>query len=490
MNNSTLLLIIVFLPGVAGILGAVFLNTKLLHRFFLLLSYVILFLCSLLYYKFSFLGYEPISVINDWISIGNTKVDFYFKLDGLNAPLVLLGGILTVVAVHASNNIKDRQKEYYLWMFLLITGVFGVFLSFDLILFFFFFELEIIPLFFLISIWGSGRKEYSAMKFLLFTLSGSAMMIIGFLCLYFSSSGTFNIDELSVMEFDWIIPSTWVFLLIFIGFSIKLPMWPLHGWLPDAHTDAPTAASVLLAGLLLKMGGYGILRICYSIMPSEAIELSTIISILGAISVIYGALLTLKQTDLKRIVAFSSVSHMGYILVGLSAFASDDKMIQKLGLSGASFQMVSHGLITGLLFYLVGIIYEKFKTREVANLGGLATKFKFTSIGLAISGMASLGLPGTSGFVSELMIFMGGFSQFSITTSISVFGVVLAAGYILWMLQRVIYGELNPKFSKLNDINLIEKIPVFILLISIIFLGIYPKFVTDVLNIGLTTIIK
>ena len=484
-----MLLVLIFSPLVFGVLGSIFINKNILNRFFIFVSYFILLLTSVIYYRFAYQGYEPIAVVSDWINIGNTNVDFYFKLDGLNAPLVLLGGILTVVAVHASNKIKERQREYYFWMFLLITGVFGVFLSFDLILFFFFFELEIIPLFFLISIWGSGRKEYSAMKFLLFTLSGSAMMIVGFLCLYFSA-GTFNIDELSVSTFEWVMPSTFVFLLIFIGFSIKLPMWPLHGWLPDAHTDAPTAASVLLAGLLLKMGGYGILRICYFIMPSEAIELSTIISIFGAISVIYGALLTLKQTDLKRIVAFSSVSHMGYILIGLSAFASEDKVFQKLGLSGASFQMVSHGLITGLLFYLVGIIYEKCKTREVSLLGGLATQFKFTSVALAISGMASLGLPGTSGFVSELMIFMGGFSMYSISTSVSVFGVVLAAGYILWMLQRVIYGELNPKYSNLKDMNTMEKIPVILLVISIIFLGIYPKFVTDVLNVGLTGIIN
>ena len=492
MSNSDLMLILIFSPMIFGIFGSALINKNILDKFFLSFSYFVLILSSYLYYQFSYQGYEPISVLNNWISIGETKVEFYFKLDGLNAPLVLLGGILTVVAVHASRSIKERKREYYLWMFLLISGVFGVFLSFDLILFFFFFELEIIPLFFLISIWGSGRKEYSAMKFLLFTLSGSAMMIVGFLCLYFSSAGTgtFNIDTLSSTDFEWIIPSTFVFILIFVGFSIKLPMFPLHGWLPDAHTDAPTAASVLLAGLLLKMGGYGILRICYFIMPNEAVELSGIISVFGAVSVIYGALLTLKQTDLKRIVAFSSVSHMGYILIGISAFASNDMTFKKLGLSGASFQMVSHGLITGLLFYLVGIIYEKCKTREVSSLGGLATQFKFTSIALAISGMASLGLPGTSGFVSELMIFMGGFQNFSITTSVSVFGVVLAAGYILWMLQRVIYGELNPKYSKLNDMNFVEKIPVVILIVSIIFLGIYPKFIIDVLNIGIAGIIN
>ena len=489
MSNSIILLSIVFIPAIGGILGAIFLKDKLLEKFVYLISYIQLILCTYIYIQFAFFGYEQISVLYEWINIGKVNVDFYIKLDGLNAPLILLAGILTTVAVHASNHIRERINEYYFWLFLLITGVFGVFLSFDLILFFFFFELEIIPMFFLISIWGTGRKEYSAMKFLLFTLSGSALIIIGFLCIYFSS-GTFNLDELNRIQINWIIPSTFVFILIFIGFSIKLPMLPFHGWLPDAHTDAPTAASVLLAGLLLKMGGYGIIRICYSLMSSDAQNLSLIISVFGVISVIYGALMTLRQTDLKRLVAFSSVSHMGYILIGLSAFSSSDLITQKLGLSGASLQMVSHGLITGLLFYLVGGIYEKCKTREVYELGGLSSHFKFTSVALAISGMASLGLPGTSGFIAEIMVFMGGFAEYNILTSISVFGVVLADGYILWMLQRVIFGTSNNDYSKLSDLNIVEKIPVLILLFSILFIGIYPRFITDVLNIGINGIIN
>ena len=238
------------------------------------------------------------------------------------------------------------------------------------------------------------------------------------------------------------------------------------------------------------MGGYGIIRICYPLMSSDARDLSLIISIFGVISVIYGALMTLRQSDLKRLVAFSSVSHMGYILIGLSAFSSSDLITQKLGLSGASLQMVSHGLITGLLFYLVGGIYERCKTREVSELGGLSNNFKFSSVALAISGMASLGLPGTSGFIAEIMVFMGGFAEYSILTSISVFGVVLAAGYILWMLQRVIFGTSNKDYTKLTDLNIVEKIPVIILLFSILLIGIYPKFITDVLNIGLNEIIN
>ncbi len=300
-----------------------------------------------------------------WIPAIN--VQYFMGLDGLSLPLLLLTTLIGFIAVFVSWKIDLRVREYFAWILVLETGILGVFCSLDLVLFFIFWEVEIIPMYLLISIWGSGRKEYSAMKFVLYTLAGSAMMLAGILLLYFQA-GTFNMVTLAGMGLDSILSSltaTAIFFLILFAFAVKLPVFPFHTWLPDAHTDAPTAVSVILAGILIKMGGYGMLRVCVSIFPETAQNYAPFLIVLAVVGILYGAAVTLRQTDLKRLIAYSSISHMGFVLLGIFA-------LSQVSMTGATLQMVSHGLVTGLLFAMVGLVYEKTHERSIPKLGGLA----------------------------------------------------------------------------------------------------------------------
>ncbi len=419
-----------------------------------------------------------------WIRAGSTGFDiqYFLGVDGLSAVMVILTTFLFVLAVLVSWNIELRPREYFAWMLVLETGVLGVFTSLDLILFFLFWEVELVPMYLLISIWGTGRKEYSAMKFVIFTISGSALMLAGFLVLAFSA-GTFDMTELARMEIrDALIPLPAVFFLIFAAFAVKLPLFPFHTWLPDAHTDAPTAVSVILAGVLLKMGGYGIIRICISILPETAKDYAPWLAAFAAVNVIYGAILTLRQTDLKRLIAYSSVSHMGYVLLGAFALGS-------VGLTGATLQMFTHGTITGLLFVMVGLIYDRAHTRDIAVLSGLAHRMPVIATVFVMAGLASLGLPSMSGFVSELLVFLGTIDKHTAATILAVIGIVLTAGYILWMLLRVFFGPPTPRWAELPDATeWWERLPMAALLTAIITVGIYPATLVDVIETGIQPI--
>ena len=434
--------------------------------------------------------FQLVDRVADWIPIPSFEVQYFLAVDGLSAPLVLLTGLLGMVAIFASWSIEHRVREYFVWLLALQGAVVGVFTSLDFLLFFVFWELELIPMFFLISIWGSGRREYSAMKFLIFTILGSAFMLVGILILYFTT-GSFDMTEMPalVRQASSGVPALLVFLLLFVAFAVKLPVWPLHTWLPDAHTDAPTAASVMLAGVLLKMGAYGMFRLG-GILPEVLRDVSWALAALGVINILYGAVVVFRQTDMKRLIAFSSVSHMGFVLLGLSSAVGVAGSVSSVGLTGASLQMFTHGAITGLLFLLVGYVYERAHTRHIPDLGGLAGRMPILGAALLVAGLASLGLPSTAGFVSEIHVFIGTFPVWSWMTALGAFGVVLTAGYILWMVQRVMLGPLNPRFADLRDATPLELVPIAALVIAIMVVGIFPGTVTDVFATGIKPIVE
>lgn len=416
---------------------------------------------------------------------GVAPIHYHLGVDGLSAMLVLLTGGLFVVASLVSWTVTMRPREYYAWLLVLETAVMGVFCAQDLILFFLFWELELIPMYFLISIWGTGRKEYSAMKFVLYTLAGSALMLVGFLVLG-SAAGTFDMEALAELHItEASISLNAVFWLILAAFAIKLPVIPVHTWLPDAHTDAPTAVSVILAGVLLKMGGYGLIRILIGILPDQFDTFDVYLACLAAASVIYGAILTMRQTDLKRLIAYSSVSHMGYVLLGVSAGAAGSPALREVGLTGASLQMFTHGTITALLFVMVGLVYERTHTREIGDMSGLAHYMPIGATVFVIAGLASLGLPTMSGFVAELLVFLGSVERFEVATIIAVIGILLSAGYILWTVQRVFFGPPDQKWSQLPDTsNLWEQVCMCGLVAVIIGVGVYPSTIVDVIKNG------
>ena len=379
-----------------------------------------------------------------WIpSLG---ISYHVGIDGLSLWLVILTTLLTPLCLlGAWSQIASRVKEFVLFMLLLEAGMIGVFVALDLFLFYVFWEAMLIPMYFLIGIWGHDRRIYAAVKFFLYTFAGSVLMLVAFLVLY-RHVGTFDIPKLVAMPVaPWL--QTWLFLACALAFAIKVPMWPFHTWLPDAHVEAPTAGSVILAGVMLKMGGYGFLRLAIPLFPDAALRLAPLVGVLAVIGIVYGALVSLVQPDLKKLVAYSSVSHLGFVMLGIAGLST-------IGVTGAVYQMLNHGVSTGALFFLVGMLYDRRHTRLISEFGGLRAAMPWYFAMFLLISLSSIAMPGTNGFVGEFLILMGAWSASPKLVAVASLGVILAAAYILWMVKRVFYGELrNPKNQGLPDLS-------------------------------------
>lgn len=433
-------------------------------------------------YLFQFVDTLP------WIPHFN--IQYQVGLDGLSLPMVVLTTLIVFLAVFVSWNITERSRLYFAMMLIMETGVLGVFCSLDLFLFFVMWELELIPMYFLIGLWGGPRREYAALKFILYTMLASALMMICFLAIYFLSvPHTFDVIVLLQNQNSLLAElakplQIALFISLFICFAIKLPMVPFHTWLPDAHVEAPTAISVILAGVLLKMGAYGILRFNMGLFPDLMKWMSIALAALGMINILYGAMLALAQTDFKRVIAYSSVSHMGFVLLGLAAW-------NPIGLNGAVLQMFTHGTITALLFIFVGVVYERTHTRQLAELGGLSQQMPLASGLFVVAALASVGAPGMSGFVSEFLIFTGAYGNsltgmphfaIQILTIAAALGIIIGAAYTLRVTRLVFFGPMSERWQNLKDINQVEIFTVIILFVLVFVLGFFPGFLVDFIN--------
>ncbi len=412
---------------------------------------------------------------HDWIpSIG---VQYFFGVDGIAALLILLTTLLGFIAILSSwTAISERVRQYYIFLLLLQTGMLGVFCALDMFLFYVFWEVMLVPMYFLIGIWGGARRLYAAIKFFLYTLVGSVVMLLGILALYFNSrklpgleqTGTFDVTRWYSMG----VPEDlqfWVFLAFFLGFAIKVPMFPFHTWLPDAHVEAPTAGSVILAGVLLKMGTYGFVRFSLPLLPHATLAAVPWMAALSIIGIVYAALVTLVQKDMKKLVAYSSVSHLGFCMLGMFA-------LNPLGLEGSMLQMLNHGLSTGGLFLIVGLIYERRHTKAIADFGGLAHVMPVYATFTLILFLASMGLPLLNGFIGEFMILQGAYSANPVWAYWAVSGIVLGAAYLLWLYQRVFWGPLTHEENKhLQDLNARELATLVPLVALCFWIGLYPK---------------
>ena len=404
-------------------------------------------------------------------------VSYSIGIDGISLLLILLATLITPIAILSSfSAVTEKTKAYYASILFLETSMLGVFMAMDLFLFYIFWEIMLVPMYFLIGIWGGGRRLYSAIKFFLFTLFGSLFMLLGILGVYFLNHNpeygtgefTFNLIDLYKMNLPLSF-QIWLFLAFFLGFAIKVPMFPFHTWLPDAHTDAPTAGSVILAGVLLKMGTYGFVRFSLPLFPEASHAFVPMIVILSLIGIVYGAFLALAQKDIKRLVAYSSVSHLGFVMLGMFA-------LNQHGLTGSLLQMINHGISTGALFLLVGMLYERRHTRLIADFKGLATPMPILAVFFAITMFSSIGLPGLNGFIGEFLILVGAFQYNKVYAGIAVIGVILGAAYMLWLFQRIILGPVDkPENKILQDLNAREIIYMVPLLLLMFWIGLYPK---------------
>ncbi len=468
MTTLPLMSIIVFAPIVGSVLIALLGRDPRVPRLIALAASTVCLAAA----AYAYATYDRVAGGLQFVEsapwIPSLGVRYIVGADGLSLPMLLLTGMVMFTGVLASWNVTSRPREFFALLLLLVTGVFGVFAAIDAFALFFFYEMAVLPMYLLIAIWGSTRKDYSAMKLTLFLFAGSAAILIAICLVFFQvGAGTFDMRVWAEHGFgaDF---QRWVFLLSFVGFGALVPIWPLHTWSPDGHVAAPTAVSMMHAGVLLKLGAYGIIRFGVTLFPDGFASWATLIAVIGAINVLYGALCALNQTDLKYVIGYSSVSHMGYVLLGLAT-------LNRFGFEGAVFQMFAHGIMTALFFVLVGYVYEKAHTRQIAEISGLMRRTPLVAAAFVIASAASMGMPSTSGFVAELLVYIGLWSLSPLLAGLVFVGVVITAGYLLRMLTRILLGEPSEAVAHLSDPAPVRLVPVGILAITIMVVGIFPS---------------
>ncbi len=483
--NEALLTALVFVPVVGALLVA--LTPREAVRAQKTIALFVtggVFLLSLLLLR----GFEPVAGMQFEVSrpwLPGYGISYHVGIDGLSLWLVLLTTFLTPVALLGSwAGIDRRVREFNVFMLLLEAGMVGVFVALDLFLFYIFWEAMLIPMYFLIGIWGHERRIYAALKFFLYTMAGSVLMLVAFIVLYrVSGLGTFDLLELTRARLDPTL-QVWLFAAFALAFAIKVPMFPFHTWLPDAHVEAPTAGSVILAGVLLKMGVYGFLRLGIPLFPDAAMRFAPWIGVLAVIGIVYGALVSLVQPDLKKLVAYSSVSHLGFVMLGVAAFTTT-------GVVGAVYQSLNHGISTGALFLMVGMLYERRHTRLIEQFGGLKAVMPWFSALFLFICLSSLAVPGFNGFVGEFLILLGAWSFHPAFSAVAVLGVILAAGYILWMVQRVLYGEVtHPENASLRDLSAREAVVLVPLAALALFMGVASPLFTRTIEPTVAALIQ
>ncbi len=464
---------VIFLPSLGAILGFLITSEELVKRMAFVTT-TLTFLVSLIL----FFGFDPstdaMQFFERYAWVPAVGISYEVGVDGISALLITLTTFLMPLTILASwDSVSSRVREFIICMLFLESAMIGVFAAVDLFLFYVFWEATLIPMYFLIGVWGGEQRVYAAIKFILYTMAGSLLMLVAILALYFiyrqaTGDATFSLLQLGQLE---LAPSTqrWLFLAFFLAFAIKVPLVPFHTWLPDAHVEAPTAGSVILAGVLLKMGTYGFVRFCLPLFPQASLDAAWVIALLAVVGIIYGALMALVQTDIKKLVAYSSVSHLGFVMLGIFAFNAQ-------GMDGAVLQMVNHGLSTGALFLLVGMLYDRRHTRLIADYGGIAKVMPVYAAIFLVVALSSLGLPGLNGFVGEFLVLLGAFQAMPAYAVLGSVGVVLSAAYLLWMYQRAMFGEVtHAENYRLKDVTPRELAVLVPLILVMVWIGVYPQ---------------
>ena len=466
-----------FLP-LAGAFLILFIRNDVLIKWIALLTTLATFIVSLpVYTHFDKTTYKmQFAEIHPWISAWN--INYSVGVDGISVLFIILVTILSTLCVSVSwKSIQEKTKEFFISLLIMETAMIGVFVSLNIFLFYLFWELTLIPMFLLIGIWGGSNRIYATIKFVLFTLAGSVLMLVGIIVMYYAGGKTFDILTLSSTSYPHQL-QVWLFLAFFAAFAVKMPMFPIHTWLPDAHTEAPTAGSVILAGVLLKMGAYGFLRFSLPMFPYAVKLLFLPLLILSVTAIIYGAYVTLMQNDMKRLIAYSSVSHMGFVTLGIFT-------LNQNGIEGGMLQMINHGIITGALFLCVGMIYERTHTRMIDDYGGLSKTVPVFVIFFTLFTLAAIGFPGMNAFVGEFLIISGAFKANMVIAAFSIIGVVLGVTYMIWLYYRIVLNEINPNTkSQLTDLDLREIITLIPLVILIFLIGLQPGILLSYMHVS------